>query len=400
MINMKRIGLALLLVSVVCVIALSSRSSARNHRIEDLEYALEHESADVRVGAITELTTYGEPAIPVIKRALKDIDPKVRETARRALGKIGGEAAAEALAGMLSHPDHTVRVRGVVSMIALGKPALPHLLKVLESDPSPRARMFAAYGVAQSAGPGDAPAIMKLFPNQPKATKMYLVAALINIRDDDAYRALGRIVNEPDRVVRYYVANTMAEHPDKRDMPILIDALNDDAPEVRMWAMYAIEKLNIPESYPIVLSALDDESYYVRKEAAYTLGILDNSAAVPHLIPYLNDPNYIVRCDVAESLGKLGDPQAIPALKPLLAEESEAVRIRAAEALARLDDYSGMETLIASIKSPDYRYKVEAHEALKGISDEDYGEDFGAWSEWWKRAKEEKEKDKPNTRDS
>ena len=265
---------------------------------------------------------------------------------------------------------------------------MPYLLKALESDPFPRARMFAANGVAKVVGPGDAPEILKRFDQQDKATQMHLIIALVAVGDDEAYAGLSRLVRSPDHVIRFYVVDTIADHPNERALPILLDALEDEASEVRMFSMFGLEKLRLPESYPPVLASLDDENAYVRKEAAFTLGLLGNPAAVSHLIPRLSDSHYLVRCDAAESLGRLGNPQVIPALKPLLGEKSEAVRIKAAEALARLNDYSGMETLIDVTNSPVLLYRIEAREALRGISDEDFGSDWRAWSGWWQQNKE------------
>lgn len=387
--KMKRIALLLLFLPVPVVIALSNRSSARNHQIEDLEYALGNDDADVRLGAVAELTDYGESAVPSLKMALKDSDPNVKKQAIRALGKIGGRQAADALAETFTDPDMNTRVRAIVGLTEVGMPAKPHLLKALENDPFPRARMFAANAMAHLGRPGDAPEIMKRFERQDVATQMHLVIALVRIGDDEAYAGLSRLSESPNHLIRFYVVNTIAEEgPTNKALPILTKSLDDETPEVRMWAMHGLQLLRLPESYPAVLDALDDKYEYVRKEAAYTLGNLHNREAVPHLITCLNDPYPLVRGDAAESLGKLGDPQAVPVLKLLLDEPYPAVQIQAAEALARLNDFSGMETLIAYVGSPALLYRQEASRRLKGISNKDFGQDRQAWSNWWKQTRE------------
>lgn len=384
----KRIALLVLLLPVLLVVALSNRSSSRNERVEDLEYALASEDAAVRLGAVAALTEYGDTAVPSLRKALKDPDANVKKTATIALAKIGGKKAAEALTDTLTDPDRNTRVRGIAALTVTGKDALPYLFRALESEPFPRGRMFAANGIARLVGPGDAPEIMKRFERQDAATQMHLVIALVRVGDDDAYAGLSRLIEHPNRLVRFYVANTISEaHADKRALPILVRAARDEAQDVRMWGMFGLEQLCAPESYPVVLAALNDDDAYVRKEAAYTLGSLGNRAAMPYLISSLKDPHYLVRCDSADSLGRLGNPQAIPALKPLLAEDNEAVQIKTAEALARLSDYSGMETLISFVDSSVLLYRVESTRALCHISNKDFGEDKQAWTNWWQETK-------------
>jgi len=377
-----------LLVFVFLAVALSSQSSETQHRLDDLKFAMENNDPDVRLGAIVELTSYGESAVPVLKTALKDNDAKIKEAGMKALAKIGGANAADALAELLTDHDRLVRTRTILLLPSAGRPAFPHLLKALEMDPFPRSRMFAAYGITRLARAGDAPEILKRFERQDKATQMHLVIALVKIGDDEAFAGLHHLIQTGDPLVRFYVANTIAEVPDKQAFPILIEAMDDEASEVRMWAIFGLEKLNLPESYPIVLAALNDDSFYVRKEAAYTLGTLGNNAAVPHLIPFLKDDHYLVRSNAAGALGMLGDSQVIPEIMPLLAEESEAVQIQAAEALAHLNDYSGMEKLISIVDSPYQLYRKQSREALRRISNKDFGEDREAWSRWWEQAKQ------------
>ncbi len=387
--KIKTIVLLLLFLPVPFVIALSNRSSAKNHQIEDLEYALGNDDADVRLGAVVSLIDYGEAAVPSLRKALKDSDPKVKAQAIRALGKIGGQEAADALADTFTDPDMNMRVRAIVALTQVGMPAKPHVLKALENDPFPRARMFAANAMAKLGRPGDAPEIMKRFERQDVATQMHLVIALVRIGDDEAYAGLARLIESPNRLIRFYVVNTITEEGvSKKALPILTKSLKDEAEEVRIWGIYGLQMLNLPESYPAVLDSLDDDYAYVRKEAAFTLGNLGNPEAVPHLILCLKDPHYLVRGDAAEALGMLGDPQAVSVLKPLLNEPEPSVQIKAAEALARLNDFSGMETLIAQVGSPAYLYRQEASRRLKGLTNQDFGQDRQAWADWWKQAKD------------
>jgi len=377
----------LLAVSLALVIALAVRSYNRNRHLADLKNALSSEDTDLRLAAVDELILCGEAAVPIVQKALADGDTSVRRRAIDALARIKGKRAAAVLAELLSDPDRNIRSRAIMALGAADRSAMPDLIRTLETEPFPRARMFAANSVAKLAAPGDAPEIARVFDRQDSATKMHLVIALVNTGDEAAYAKLGLILKSPDWKLRLYVVDTAAGNPIKKDLPLFLEAIDDDTAEVRMWAMFGLENLGLPETYPVVLAALDDDVWYIRKEAAYTLGALGNTDAVPHLIPRLEDPHPLVRGNAAESLGKLGAPALAPKLRPLLAEEAAPVQIKAAEALTRLNDYSGVENLIAMLESRRKVYRSEARKALMGLSDEDFGEDCAKWTRWWKESR-------------
>lgn len=356
---------------------------------QDVDFALTADDPAVRLAAVAALKEQGETAIPSLAKAAHDSDSSVRKAAIRALGEVGGKEAAGKLAELLTDPDRTTRVRAILALGLTGRAGFPYLLQVLESEPFPRARMFAANSIARLVKPGDAQAIVERFDRQDAATQMYLVIALVRIRDDEAYRALNQLIKSPDHLIRFYVVNALADAPpDRRALPILVDSLDDEAVEVRMWGMYALERLNDPASFPAVLAALRDEDPYVRKEAAYTLGTLGNTEAVPFLIASLKDSNPMVRGNAAAALGLLGDPDAAAMLKPLLDEPNPAVQIKTAEALARLGDYSGVETLIEMVDSPLAVNSREAVRALREISNQDFNHDSDAWRDWWVSAQD------------
>ncbi len=388
--HFKRVALVLLSLPIfVVAVALSNRTSERTHRLEDLEYALHSEDADVRLGAIAALTEYGEDAVPILATGLDDKDPEVKRVTIVALGRIGGQKASAALSETLSDTDKRMRIWGILALGSAGRSSLPHLFKALETEPTPRARMFVAHSIGRVVGPGDAGPILERFDEQDAATKMHLVIALVKIGDNEALEGLRRLIDSPDRLVRFYVVNTLADspNPNKKATPILIDSLDDEAEEVRMWGLFCLQRINPPECYPAVVERLGDENPHVRKEAAYLLGNLANPDAVPHLIARLDDSHYLVRGDAAHSLGKLGDPRAIAVLKPLLAERYPSVQIQAADALARLKDYRGIETLIGFVDSPELLYRVEAQRRLQSLSNKNFGDDRHAWLQWWANTK-------------
>jgi HEAT repeat protein len=249
--------------------------------------------------------------------------------------------------------------------------------------------MFAAHGLAECAGPGDVSEIMKRFEPQDAATQMYLIIGLVRIGNDEAYAALRELFKSPKRLVRLYVTSTVAEAPNgSRAIPLLTEALSDDIPEIRLFAVLGLKKLNLQETFPLTVQTLADPYAHVRKEAAETLGNLGKREAAPYLLSSLEDPNFLVRSHSAEALGKIGDPSLIPDIKVLIADPNPYVQIKAAGALARLHDYSEVNRLLVYLNSPTLLYRAQAYEAMCSFSNKDFGNDTDAWVRWWKQTRE------------
>jgi len=119
--------------------------------------------------------------------------------------------------------------------------------------------------------------------------------------------------------------------------------------QVREAVANALGKLALKDATGVLIEALDDEAENVRWFAVESLHKLGAVQAVPRLCELvLRDDSARVRDIAATALGGLGQPSAVPALKKALADENERVRSKAAAALQALadEDYERM-TIIA-----------------------------------------------------
>jgi vesicle coat complex subunit len=116
-------------------------------------------------------------------------------------------------------------------------------------------------------------------------------------------------------------------------VPLLVQALQDEAWWVRKAACEALGKIGDPQAIPPLLQALQDEAWWVRKAACEALGAIGDPQAIPPLLQALQDEAWWVRKAACEALGKIGDPQAIPPLLQALQDEDWWVRKAACEAL-------------------------------------------------------------------
>jgi HEAT repeat protein len=126
---------------------------------------------------------------------------------------------------------------------------------------------------------------------------------------------------------------------DQRATSHLVEALKDQAPELRTAAVRSLGELGEEQAVqPLIAAMLEDEDSRVRLSAAYSLGLLGDKAAVEPLLAKLGDPSEDpkVRGMAAEALADLRDQRAVEPLIAALRDASVDVRYWAAFALGEL----------------------------------------------------------------
>ena len=101
----------------------------------------------------------------------------------------------------------------------------------------------------------------------------------------------------------------------------------------RIKASRALGRLARPEAVPLLLEALEDEAWVVRAQAASALGRIGDARAVDALERALSDAAWWVRANAAEALRGCGEP-GIAALHRAVGSPDRFARDRAREALA------------------------------------------------------------------
>lgn len=118
----------------------------------------------------------------------------------------------------------------------------------------------------------------------------------------------------------------------------LIEALSHLDEDIRRSAVRAVDDLKDPRALEPLIGLLKDESNSVRQVTCYALRDLGDTRAVQPLIDVLSDSDKYVRKAAVDALGEIGDPEAIEPLKTLLETEQDQDVIESIEsALRRLE---------------------------------------------------------------
>jgi len=185
---------------------------------------------------------------------------------------------------------------------------------------------------------------------------------------------------EDPRVRRYLII--ALERLGSRDAaPVIIEALRDADPEVRLHAARALAALqDVPDAVAPLSGLLDDDDPAVRKVAIYALGQTHDPEAIPRLEPLLDDPTEDVRWNAALALAVLGDPAGRPVIARMLDrnhldgipditdDQKVAAIINGIQAVYLLHDETFVETLRKLSESdPSLKVRGIALEALHAL---------------------------------
>ena len=155
----------------------------------------------------------------------------------------------------------------------------------------------------------------------------------------------------------------------------LAAALQDASPLRRAAAAEALGESRWPEATSLLIDALNDEDPGVRVTVATALGRLRDRISVAHLAARLAyEPSPGVRWALLRALGAIGAPAGADTIRAYLTpEEPTAVRRSAAWALGQIRWHaSAIEGLLEALSDPDPQVRGYAcrglHDAIRSLS--------------------------------
>jgi HEAT repeat protein len=213
----------------------------------------------------------------------------------------------------------------------------------------------------------------------------YQLSQLINVGEARRYPNLvhdvGRVYADSkndDPRIRQYLAMVLGKLGDRRATPLLVDGLNDRAPETRLYAALALGTLRDRTAVPALVKAFTTDERDVRKAAAYALGEIGDPRALPALVDALADPIPDVRYNAAIAVARFGDTRSVGVLREMLdrprldavagmrPDQKEATMLAAIPALVRIAPGEARTLLDPLAQSdPSMQVRSAAKEALE-----------------------------------
>jgi HEAT repeat protein len=272
-----------------------------------------------------------EHALMLIIDCLSDGRPEVREASAMALSWQGDTRACSVLKPLLDDPEHSVRSSAAAALRKLGWTAASHEEK-------------AAFEVASGK------AICATFSGR----------AAVN--------PLVRTLNHQASEVRRSVASALEFVDDPRALRPLMDAANDEDPNVRVSAIHALGKAVWQTPVLALLHKLAwDSNSRVRLAAVQVLGKMNNARLAPLFLGLLKDPHFEIRLAAVQFLGRQGNAELAPQIAPLLADKDNDVRFATAQALGEMPSPAVIEPLVLALADEEKPVRQAAEAALNKI---------------------------------
>jgi HEAT repeat protein len=331
----------------------------------------------------------GRPAVQPLLKAMNSKHWTVRANSIRALGNI--------FSPWIWREEEVQRRTG----------ALQPLLKAIE-DSHPKVREYAACVLGMVSDSRAVSPLLTTLLKQDEETKVRANAAnaLGQIGDQAAVKPLVELAQADglNSEIRKAVLRSLGRLNDPAAIPVLITALKDPLPGIRMAAV-SISRIENSRVVKPLLDALNDPHRVMREVTAGCLGSINDKRVVEALIKALKEDSYPnVRINAARSLGEIKDPKAIEPLIASLTDGNSSVRGAAALALGELKDSRAMKPLIAMVLKED-RWEIPRLRGLQALTKlghagakkalKEYGFHRGNWDEWWIQNKDDLFKSSP-----
>jgi len=286
----------------------------------------------------------------LVRALLHDRALSTRAAAARALGLIQERSTGRALVTALADRSATVRREAAFALGLLGDStaAGPVALRwEHEIDPGAREAMVTALGyLGAQAG---APAVARALEGKRESERWAAALAAARIRARVLTSPLTAQADALHPEMRWRVAYALGKIGDKAGAPALRNLAHDRSELVRMSAARAIAEVGDSASAPLLASMLRDGAWRVRVNAAHALGLLGAREQAAAIRPLLQDTTPHVRWEAALALGVLADSASVPALTRALSDSSTGVVQGAALSLLKLQGERAIPTVAAQL---------------------------------------------------
>ncbi len=155
-----------------------------------------------------------------------------------------GEALLEALSALLASPDVETRWWAVRALSELDDGRVPSLLTQALNDADPEVRRCAALGLRSHPDPQAIPRLVEMLNDADGLTARLAGDALAAI-GGEAVPALLDALQNGRHAARLAAARALATLRDKRAIPALFNALDEDSALLEYWAGEGLERMGV-----------------------------------------------------------------------------------------------------------------------------------------------------------
>ncbi len=309
--------------------------------------------------ACRQLALVGSAAsVPALAAHLGEGDQKLGYMARFALEQIPAPEAAAALRDALGKTEGRTRI-GIINSLAVrgDAEAVPAILKLLDADPETAAHAATALGKIGGTAARNALAKARSSAKPPvrDAVEDALLACANRLADAGKNHEAGPLFAQlrktgSARHIRLGALAGLARADAKTALPLVMDALGSNDPELRGTALRIAEELPGAQATTAFAARVSSASPETAVALLQVLAARGDAAALDAVRKATQSENERVRASALDALGRLGDKADFSRLVRLAAAGPKSDRAAARQALARLSGKGVDQALLAALE--------------------------------------------------
>ncbi len=346
--NIRILGVIISIFLFAGPVVAAGTETADAARIQRLIDGLKGWNRDAIQANADSLLKIGEPAVPYLIKALKNDDPGIRGGAARLLGEIEAEEAVIPLGELLGDPKTWVTRSAVFSLGKIGSPAALPLLKKALGHFDPKVQEAALIGLDELQDQSVMPEIAALMvSSNDQYIRWQAMLVLQSMKEGSEITALLAVLNDPKATgeSRRNAAAILGELKVASAVPDLLKAVDAKDAGLRWRAIEALGKIGAQQARPAIEAKLADPDRDVQMFAIGALGRLGSEESLPALQKMLSSTSADVRKNTIRSLGRIGGTEAAKAIRGTLSDRDMYVRVMAVETLVDLNDTGAAEEI-------------------------------------------------------
>ncbi|MBK5274809.1 MAG: HEAT repeat domain-containing protein [Desulfuromonadales bacterium] len=273
--------------------------------------------------------------VPMIRQALADPDPGVKETAVMALTGLGNNPEViEDILGLLGKFEETLDYAVVKAVGIVGcEKAGAVLMKELQNK---RLSGSLVYPILETLGKIAYKPVSELIINQ--------------------------FLHHQDLDIRRLAVEVLGSFCDEKSLQGIQSVINDSHWSVRITAIKALVKIGGPQATHIILNALHDNDYLVRKQAIISLGTLRDVKTISEIVKQLADKEMNeFACEAILNFGR----SSLPYLHRFIKMEGyNEIREKVIDLIGKIGESSSVVPLLELLEDPNPNIRLATIDSL------------------------------------
>lgn len=231
----------------------------------------------------------------------------------------------QTLIEQMHHPDQNQRSAAILALGNMDHPdKLPLLIQALQTEPNLYVREDITYAIVR-VGDSALPLLLDLLKDDRPDVRHHAAHVLGKMAHPDAVAALMDVLDDEAPMVAAKAVLALQQIGDPAAIPTLLRLLGHPHREVQAALQTAMQHFGTAAVDPLI-RAVEHAQWQVREQAADSLGLIADEAAVPALLPLRQDAQWRVRFSVANALGHIGTNKAVSALREMRDDSDSRVR--------------------------------------------------------------------------